>query len=269
MERNIGAEIQERILVLDGGLGTLIQARKLAEEDYGGYPGCNDYLVISRPDVIAEIHTAYFEAGADIVSTDTFNANPVSLRDYDLQSRTYEINKASAKLARGVADRFEAQDRRARFVAGSVGPTNRSASISPDVNNPGFRNVAFDELASGYAEQIRGLIDGGADLILIETVFDTLNCKAAIYALRTLLGNRTIPLMVSGTITDASGRVLSGQTVEAFYASVEHGELLSVGLNCAFGARQLLPYIERIGRVAKMAVSAHPNAGLPNVMGGV
>ena len=268
MERNIGAEIKERILVLDGGLGTLIQARKLAEEDYGGHVGCNDYLVVTRPDVIAEIHASYLEAGADIISTDTFNANPVSLRDYDLQDRTYDINIAAAKLARETADRFEAQDGRVRFVAGSVGPTNRSASMSPDVNNPGYRNVTFDELADGYAEQIRGLIDGGADMILIETVFDTLNCKAALYAVRELLHNHTIPVMVSGTITDASGRVLSGQTVEAFYASVEHGNLLSVGLNCAFGARQLRPYIERIGRVAKMAVSAHPNAGLPNVMGG-
>lgn len=268
MERNIGEEIHKKILVLDGGLGTLIQARKLAEEDYGGHTGCNDYLVVTRPDVIADIHASYLEAGADIISTDTFNANPVSLKDYELQERTYEINKAAAALARGVADRYEKQDGKPRFVAGSVGPTNRSASMSPEVNNPGYRNVTFDELADGYAEQMRGLIDGGADLILIETVFDTLNCKAALYAVRELLHNQTIPVMVSGTITDASGRVLSGQTVEAFYASVEHGGLLSVGLNCAFGARQLLPYIERIGRVAKMAVSAHPNAGLPNVMGG-
>lgn len=268
MERNIGEEIHKKILVLDGGLGTLIQARKLAEEDYGGHTGCNDYLVVTRPDVIADIHASYLEAGADIISTDTFNANPVSLKDYELQERTYEINKAAAALARRVADRYEIQDGRPRFVAGSVGPTNRSASMSPDVNNPGYRNVTFDELAEGYAEQVKGLIDGGADLILIETVFDTLNCKAALYAVRELLHNQTIPVMVSGTITDASGRVLSGQTVEAFYASVEHGGLLSVGLNCAFGARQLLPYIERIGRVAKMAVSAHPNAGLPNVMGG-
>ncbi|WP_298063408.1 methionine synthase [uncultured Rikenella sp.] len=268
MERNIAAELRKRILVLDGGLGTLIQARKLDEADYGGHPGCNDYLAVSRPDVIAEIHAAYFEAGADIVSTDSFNANPVSLKDYALQDRVYEINRTAAQLARGVADRFEAQDGRPRFVAGSVGPTNRSASMSPDVNNPGFRNVTFDELANGYAEQIRGLVDGGADLILIETVFDTLNCKAAIYALRTILGNGTMPLMVSGTITDASGRLLSGQTVEAFYASVEHGGLLSIGLNCAFGARQMMPYVERLGRVAKGAVSAHPNAGLPNVMGG-
>ena len=268
MERNIEEALRQRILVLDGGLGTLIQARKLAESDYGGHLGCNDYLVKTRPDVIAEIHAAYFEAGADIVSTDTFNANPVSLRDYDLQDQTYELNRTAAALAREVADRFETQDGQPRFVAGSVGPTNRSASMSPDVNNPGFRNITFDELAAGYADQIRGLIDGGADLILIETVFDTLNCKAAIYALRTLIGNETIPLMVSGTITDASGRVLSGQTVEAFYASVEHGNLFSIGLNCAFGARQMMPYIERIGRVAKMAVSAHPNAGLPNVMGG-
>ena len=268
MERNIKEELRKRILVLDGGMGTLIQARKLQEADYGGHVGCNDYLVVSRPDVIAEIHAAYFEAGVDIVSTDTFNANPVSLRDYNLQDQTRELNRTAAALAREVADRYEQQDGRPRFVAGSVGPTNRSASMSPDVNNPGFRNITFDELAEGYAEQMRGLIAGGADLILIETVFDTLNCKAAIYALRTLIGDEQIPLMVSGTITDASGRVLSGQTIEAFYASVEHGNLLSIGLNCAFGARQMMPYIERIGRVAKMAVSAHPNAGLPNVRGG-
>ncbi len=268
MERNIEAEIRRRILVLDGGLGTLIQARGLTAEDYAGHVGCNDYLVISRPDVVEEIHAAYLEAGADIVSTDTFNANPVSLRDYGLQARTYELNKTAARLARGVADRFEARDGRPRFVAGSVGPTNRSASISPDVNDPGRRNVTFDELAEGYAEQMRGLVDGGVDAILVETVFDTLNGKAAIYALRTILGNAAMPLMVSGTITDASGRLLSGQTVEAFYASVEHGRLLSIGLNCAFGARQMMPYVERLGRGAKGAVSAHPNAGLPNVMGG-
>lgn len=266
IRRNIAEAVQDRILVLDGGLGTLIQARKLAEADYGGYPGCNDWLVMTRPDVIAEIHAEYLEAGADIISTDTFNANAISLKDYDLQDRAYELNKAAATLARATADRYETTEK-PRFVAGSVGPTNRSASMSPDVSNPGFRNVTFDELAEGYADQIRGLIDGGVDLILIETVFDTLNCKAALYAVRDMLGNREVPVMVSGTITDASGRVLSGQTVEAFYASVEHGDLLSVGLNCAFGARQLLPYIERIGRVAKMAVSAHPNAGLPNVMG--
>lgn len=268
MQRDIRRELQDRILILDGGLGTLIQARGLTESDYDGHVGCNDYLVVSRPDVLEEIHAAYLEAGADIVSTDTFNANPVSLRDYGLQARTWELNKTAAALARSVADRFERQDGRARFVAGSVGPTNRSASMSPNVNDPGLRNITFDELAEGYAEQMRGLIDGGADLILIETVFDTLNCKAAIYALRTLIGNRSIPLMVSGTITDASGRLLSGQTVEAFYASVEHGDLLSIGLNCAFGARQMMPYVERLGRVAKGAVSAHPNAGLPNVLGG-
>ncbi|WP_294598000.1 methionine synthase [uncultured Rikenella sp.] len=268
MQRDIRRELQDRILILDGGLGTLIQARRLTETDYGGHPGCNDYLAVSRPDLLEEIHAAYFEAGADIVSTDSFNANSISLADYGLQDRVYELNKAAAALARSVADRFEAQDGRPRFVAGSVGPTNRSASMSPDVNDPGLRNVTFDELAEGYAEQMRGLTDGGADLILIETVFDTLNCKAAVYALRTLLGNRSIPLMVSGTITDASGRLLSGQTVEAFYASVEHGDLLSIGLNCAFGARQMMPYVERLGRVAKGAVSAHPNAGLPNVLGG-
>lgn len=215
MQRDIRRELQDRILILDGGLGTLIQARRLTETDYGGHPGCNDYLAVSRPDLLEEIHAAYFEAGADIVSTDSFNANSISLADYGLQDRVYELNKAAAALARSVADRFEAQDGRPRFVAGSVGPTNRSASMSPDVNDPGLRNVTFDELAEGYAEQMRGLTDGGADLILIETVFDTLNCKAAVYALRTLLGNRSIPLMVSGTITDASGRLLSGQTVEA------------------------------------------------------
>ena len=268
MERNIGAALQEKILVLDGGLGTLVQAHRLSESDYGGYAGCNDYLVVSRPDVIESIHTAYLEAGADIISTDTFNANPVSLADYGLQERVCELNRTAAQLARRAADRFERQDRKPRFVAGSVGPTNRSASISPDVNDPGRRNITFDELATGYARQMQGLIDGGVDLVLVETVFDTLNCKAAIYALRTILGNRTLPLMVSGTITDASGRLLSGQTVEAFYASVEHGDLLSIGLNCAFGAKQMMPYVERLGRVAKGAVSAHPNAGLPNVMGG-
>lgn len=267
MRRSIKEQLKERILILDGGLGTLIQARGLQAIDYEGHVGCNDWLVMSRPDVIEEIHAAYFEAGADIVSTDTFNATAISLRDFGLQERAYDINKKAAELARKVAARYETPQR-PRYVAGSVGPTNRSASMSPDVNDPGLRNVTFDDLAAAYADQIRGLVDGGSDLILVETVFDTLNCKAALFALREILGNRDIPVMVSGTITDASGRVLSGQTIEAFYASVEHAGLLSVGLNCAFGAQQLVPYLERLGRVSKTAVSAHPNAGLPNVMGG-
>lgn len=263
----IQQSLRERILVLDGGMGTLIQERHLNSTDYGSLDGCNDILVITRPDVIESIHAAYFDAGADIVSTNTFNATAIALTDYGISERAYEINVAAARLARAVADRYTTPDRR-RYVAGSVGPTNRSASMSPTVEDPGFRNVTFDELAAGYADQMRGLKDGGVDLILIETVFDTLNCKAAIFALRHILHDTAMPLMISGTITDASGRTLSGQTVEAFYASVAHAAPLSVGLNCAFGAGQLLPYIERLSRIATTGVSAHPNAGLPNIMGG-
>lgn len=257
-----------RILILDGGLGTLIQARGLSAEDFSGLEGCNDILVVTRPDVISEIHVSYLEAGADIISTNSFNATSIALADYDISHRAYEINRAAASLARSAADMYSTPER-PRFVAGSIGPTNRSASLSPDVSNPALRNITFDQLVEAYAEQIRGLKDGGADVILVETVFDTLNCKAAIFALRETLADAEMPLMISGTVTDASGRVLSGQTVEAFYASVSHANPISVGLNCAFGAAQLMPYIERMGRVAaSCAVTAHPNAGLPNVMGG-
>ena len=268
--------IKERILLLDGGLGTLIQSRNLTEEDYRGerftqweipLKGCNDILVITRPDILQDIHTEYLESGADIISTDTFNANTVSMEDYGLQEYVYEINLAAARLARETASKYSTAVR-PRFVAGSVGPTNRSASMSPDVNRPAYRNVTFDDQVESYTQQIKGLIDGGADMILIETVFDTLNAKAAIFALRTRIGNRTIPLMISGTVTDASGRTLSGQTVEAFYNSVGHAGLLTIGLNCAFGARQMLPYVERLARLSGTGISAHPNAGLPNVMGG-
>ncbi len=270
----------ERILVLDGGLGTMVQRFGLKEEDYRGerfadWPsplkGCNDLLVLTRPDVLREIHAAYYRAGADIVSTDSFNANAVSLADYGLEEYVYEINRAAAALARGVADEFTAANpSKPRLVAGSMGPTNRTASVSADVSNPAAREVTFAELAETYGRQASGLVDGGADILLIETIFDTLNAKAAIYAVQTLserLGRR-IPLMISGTLADASGRTLSGQVVEAFYTSVAHARPLSVGLNCAYGARQMLPYLERLSSVAECRMSAHPNAGLPNVMGG-
>ena len=273
-------EIARRILVLDGGLGTMIQGFSLGEEDYRGerfagwqteLKGCNDLLVLTRPDVIGSIHEAYLQAGADIVTTDTFNANAVSMADYGLQEYVYEINRAAAVLARTMADRYTMQNpSKPRFVAGSVGPTNRTASISPDVNNPGYRAVTFDMLRESYAEQTRGLLDGGADILLVETVFDTLNAKAALFAILEVMQERgrKVPVMVSGTITDASGRMLSGQTVEAFYASVSHAGLLSVGLNCGLGAEPMLPYIERLASIASCGVSAHPNAGLPNGFGG-
>ena len=273
-------QLSRRILVLDGGLGTMIQGYGLGEEDYRGerfagsevlLKGCNDLLVLTKPEAIRSIHEAYLQAGADIISTDSFNANAVSMADYALQEYVYEINRAAAALARSEADRFTLRNpSKPRFVAGSMGPTNRTASISPDVNDPGYRAVTFDELAEAYYEQARGLVDGGADVLLVETVFDTLNAKAALFAIERLRAERgvPIPVMVSGTITDASGRTLSGQTIEAFYTSVSHAGLLSVGLNCGFGAEQMQPYVARLASVAECAVSAHPNAGLPNGFGG-
>jgi len=273
-------QIARRILVLDGGLGTMVQGFALSEEDYRGerfadwkteLKGCNDLLVLTRPDVIEGIHEAYFQAGADIVSTDSFNANAISLADYGLEGFVYEINRAAAALARSTADRHTLRNpSKPRFVAGSMGPTNRTASISPDVNDPGFRAVTFEDLRAAYYEQAAGLLDGGVDVLLVETVFDTLNAKAALYAIEELREERgvRIPVMVSGTVTDASGRMLSGQTVEAFYASVAHAEPLSVGLNCGYGAEGMRPYIRRLAAVAACAVSAHPNAGLPNGFGG-
>jgi len=265
--------------VLDGAMGTMIQRHRLTEEQFRGarfaaHPkplkGDNDLLCLTRPHVITEIHRGYLAAGADIIETNTFNGTRISQSDYGLEAIVRELNTAAARLARAVADAFTAQTpERPRFVAGILGPTNRTASISPDVNDPGFRNVTFDGLAAAYAEQTEGLLDGGVDLLLVETVFDTLNCKAALFAVREVLRARglDVPLMVSGTITDKSGRTLSGQTAEAFWNSISHAGLFSVGLNCALGARQLGPYLEELSRVADVPVSCHPNAGLPNAFG--
>ena len=272
--------LRERILIIDGAMGTMIQRHALGEADFRGerfkdHPhdlkGNNDLLVLTQPAIIADIHRQYFDAGADIVETNTFNSQSISQADYKLEPLAYELNLEAARLARTVADEFEAREPgRPRYVAGAVGPTNRTASISPDVNNPGFRNINFDQLVEAYAEAVRGLVDGGADLILIETIFDTLNAKAAIYAaLRHFdeIGFR-LPILISGTITDASGRTLTGQTAEAFWYSVMHAEPLSVGLNCALGAKEMRPHIADLARVAPCRVSAYPNAGLPNAFGG-
>lgn len=271
--------LKERILVLDGAMGTMIQGYGLEEADYRpaslkdhpvSVKGNNDLLSISRPDVIENIHRAYFEAGADIAETNTFNANALSQADYNTQHLVYEINKCAAEVAKKVAVEFtKADSSKPRYVAGSLGPTNRTASLSPDVNNPGYRAVTFKELKEAYKEQARGLIDGGSDLLLVETVFDTLNAKAALFGLEELfeeIGNK-LPVMVSGTITDASGRTLSGQTTHAFLVSISHMDLLSVGLNCALGADQLRPYLQVLDKESPFLVSAHPNAGLPNEFG--
>ena len=288
--------LRERILVIDGAMGTMIQRHDLQEADYrgerfaGGYdhmhhpgheghgPQCghdlkgnNDLLLLTRPEIIAAIHRAYLEAGADLVETNTFNATSVSQADYHLQHLVYELNKAGARVAREQCDAVEATTPgQPRFVIGVLGPTSRTASISPDVNDPGFRNTSFDELRATYAEAVEGLIDGGSDTIMVETIFDTLNAKAALYAIEEVFDARggRLPVMISGTITDASGRTLSGQTAEAFYASVAHGRPLSVGLNCALGASDLRPHVETLAQVADCYVSAHPNAGLPNAFGG-
>ena len=271
--------LKERILILDGGMGTMIQSYKLEEEDYRGkrfadWPsdvkGNNDLLILTRPDVIGGIEKAYLDAGADILETNTFNATQVSQADYGMQGLAYELNVEGARLARKVADAktLETPDR-PRFVAGVLGPTSRTCSLSPDVNNPGYRNVTFDELVENYTEATKGLIEGGADMILIETMFDTLNAKAAIFAVQGVyeeLGFE-LPIMISGTITDASGRTLSGQTTEAFWNSVSHAKPLSVGLNCALGASELRPYLEELSNKANTHVSAPPNAGLPNEFG--
>jgi len=270
----------QRILILDGAMATMIQRHGLSEEDFRGerfaehsrpLKGDNDLLSLTRPDIIEAIHRGYLEAGADIIETNTFNGTRISQSDYGLESVVRELNTAAARLARRAADAFTARTpEKPRFVAGVLGPTNRTASLSPDVNDPGFRNVTFDELVTAYAEQAEGLLDGGVDLLLVETVFDTLNCKAALFAIHGLLRARQadVPLMVSGTITDQSGRTLSGQTTEAFWNSVSHADLFSVGLNCALGADQLRPYLEDLSRVARVPVSCHPNAGLPNAFGG-
>ncbi len=271
--------LENRILVLDGGMGTMIQSYELQEQDYRGerfsafsqsLKGNNDLLSITQPQIIQAIHEAYLEAGADILETNTFNANRISQADYALEDSVYELNLVGAKLARAAADKITAkQPDKPRFVAGVLGPTNRTATLSPDVNNPGFRNISFDELVDNYSEAVAALVEGGVDLILIETVFDTLNAKAAIYAVQEYFERQQIelPIMISGTITDASGRTLSGQTTEAFWNSVAHAKPLSIGLNCALGAEDLRPYLEELANKADTYVSAHPNAGLPNEFG--
>jgi 5-methyltetrahydrofolate--homocysteine methyltransferase len=272
-------EARERILILDGAMGTMIQRYKLDEAGYRGerfkdHPrdlkGNNDLLVLTQPKIIGEIHNAYLEAGADIIETNTFNAQAISQADYGLADIAYEMNVAAAKIAREAADAWTKKTPdRPRFVAGAIGPTNRTASISPDVNNPGFRNVGFDDLVEAYASQTRGLIDGGVDTILIETVFDTLNAKAAGFAVEQVFDETgiTLPIMISGTITDLSGRNLSGQTPEAFWYSMQHLKPFSIGLNCSFGAEQLRPSVDDMAHVAGTYVSVYPNAGLPNEMG--
>lgn len=271
--------LKERILILDGAMGTMIQRHKLEEGDFRSdrfknhshlLKGNNDLLSITRPDIIKDIHAQYFEAGADIAETNTFSGTTIAQADYHLEHIVYELNFQSAKIAKEVAVEFtQREPDKPRFVAGAVGPTNRTLSISPNVNDPGYRAVTFDQLKVAYKEQVKGLMDGGADLLLVETIFDTLNAKAALFGIQELFDEegKTLPIMVSGTITDASGRTLSGQTTEAFLISVSHVPLLSVGLNCALGARQLRPYLQILNEQSPFFVSAYPNAGLPNEFG--
>jgi 5-methyltetrahydrofolate--homocysteine methyltransferase len=275
----IREELKKRILVIDGAMGTMIQRYSLTEEDFRGerfknHPcdvkGNNDLLNLTRPDIIKNIHKEYLLAGADIIETNTFSTQRISMADYKMEELSYELSYEGAKIAKEAVSEFlkEYPDK-AKFVAGAIGPTNRTLSISPDVNDPGFRAISFEELESAYYEQIRGLVDGGADVLLIETIFDTLNAKAAIFAIKKyeeVIG-RKIEIMISGTITDASGRTLSGQTTEAFWNSVRHGDLLSIGLNCALGAKEMRPYIQELAELSDVFVSAYPNAGLPNEFG--
>src|SRR5471030_2253466 len=287
---NIKNELKKRILVIDGAMGTMIQRYQLTEEDFRGVrfrdhasdlKGNNDLLNITRPDVIKAIHAEYLDAGADIIETNTFSTQRISLADYHLEELAYELSYEGARLAREVADENNKKHpEKPCFVAGAVGPTNRTASMSPDVNDTGYRAVTFDDLAEAYYEQVRGLVDGGSDLLLIETIFDTLNAKAAIFAIKRYehecrdagkdrsFFRSTSNIMISGTITDASGRTLSGQTVEAFWNSVRHADLLSVGLNCALGAKEMRPHVLELSEKADVFISAYPNAGLPNEFGG-
>ena len=279
MVRNIWQELEKRILVLDGAMGTMLQQYKFTEADFRGerfkdfhmpLQGNNDLLSITQPEAIKEIHAKYLEAGADIIETNTFSGTSIAMADYELENIVYELNYQSAKIAKEVAQEFTLKTpEQPRFVAGSIGPTNKTASMSPKVNDPAFRAVTFDELKKAYKEQVEALIDGGVDLLLVETIFDTLNAKAALFAIEEVKEERNldIPIMVSGTITDASGRTLSGQTVEAFLISISHIPLLSVGFNCALGADQLKPYLQRLSSKTSYFTSAHPNAGLPNAFG--
>ena len=275
--------LEQRILIIDGAMGTMIQVHKLKEADYRGerfkdWPsdvkGNNDLLSLTQPQIIKEIHKQYLEAGADIIETNTFNSQKISLADYHMEDLAYELNIAAAKIAREAINEYTLDSRLStpdsKFVAGAIGPMNKTLSLSPDVNNPGFRSVTFDEVVSAYYEQIKGLVEGGVDLLLIETIFDTLNAKAAIFAIKKYFRDtkqKELPVMISGTITDASGRTLSGQTLEAFYTSIIHARPLSVGLNCALGAKEMRPHIEELSQLASCYTSAYPNAGLPNAMG--
>ena len=267
--------LNERILIIDGAMGTMIQQHKLAEADYRGeqfkdwhcdVKGNNDLLSITQPHIIMGIHKQYLDAGADIIETNTFSSTAIAMADYEMQSLAYELNVAAAKCAKEAIKQVGKQ----AWVAGAIGPLNKTLSLSPDVNNPGFRAVTFDEVVNAYYEQVRGLVDGGADLLLIETIFDTLNAKAAIFAIKKYFRDTKkapLPIMISGTITDASGRTLSGQTLEAFYTSVMHAKPLSIGLNCALGAAEMRTHIEELSQIAACYTSAYPNAGLPNAMG--
>ncbi|MFD2542399.1 homocysteine S-methyltransferase family protein [Lacinutrix gracilariae] len=271
--------LKQHILVLDGAMGTMLQQYDFTEEDFRGerfkeYPtslkGNNDLLSLTQPEAIATIHAKYFEAGADIVETNTFSGTTIAMADYNMEDLVYELNFESAKIAKKVAEEFTKKNpNKPRFVAGSIGPTNRTASLSPDVNRPEYRAITFEELRVAYKQQVEALLDGGVDILLVETIFDTLNAKAALFAIEEVKEARNIdiPVMVSGTITDASGRTLSGQTVEAFLTSISHIPLLSVGFNCALGAEQLKPYLQRLSNETEFFTSAHPNAGLPNAFG--
>ncbi|MGP1992521.1 homocysteine S-methyltransferase family protein [Zobellia laminariae] len=277
--KDIREILKERILVLDGAMGTMLQRYKFTEEDFRGerfkdweHPlqGNNDLLSLTQPEAIAEVHRKYFAAGADIVETNTFSGTTIAMADYFMEDLVYELNYESARIAKKVADEFTAKEpNKPRYVAGSIGPTNKTASMSPDVNDPGYRAVSFDELRIAYKQQVEALLDGGSDLLLVETIFDTLNAKAALFAIEEVKEERNIdvPIMVSGTITDASGRTLSGQTAEAFLISISHIPIFSVGFNCALGADQLVPHLEVLANKTGHAVSAHPNAGLPNAFG--
>ncbi len=272
---DIKKELEKRILIIDGAMGTMIQRHKLTEADYRGQrfkdwhidvKGNNDLLCLTKPDIIKGIHKQYLEAGADIIETNTFNSQAISLADYQMESLAYELNVAAAKCAKDAVT----ESGKTAWVAGAIGPMSKTLSLSPDVNNPGYRAVTFDEVAAAYYEQVKGLVDGGVDMLLIETIFDTLNAKAAIYAIKKYFHDTKkpeLPISISGTITDASGRTLSGQTLEAFYISVMHAKPLSVGLNCALGAKEMRPHIEELSQIANCYVSAYPNAGLPNAMG--
>jgi len=280
MNQKLNKLLENQIGIIDGAMGTMIQRYKLTEEDFRGkqfanwhkdVKGNNDLLCLTQPQIIEAIHLEYLQAGANIIETNTFSSQKISMADYDMQDLSYQLNVAAAQCARNAISKYEQtnSNQQVCFVAGAIGPTNRTLSLSPDVNNPGFRAVTFDEIAEAYYEQVKGLVDGGVDIILIETIFDTLNAKAAIYATKKYFDDYQVerPIMISGTITDASGRTLSGQTLEAFYISIEHAQPISVGLNCALGATQMRPHIEELSNLATCYVSAYPNAGLPNAFG--